>query len=163
MKNQIKYVKGNAVSALLEGKIDYLLHQCNCHGVMGSGIAKEIRERIPEAYEKYILHCESIEEEHRLGSFCVGGNVINMLSQQNFGKDGSRFTHYGAMAHVMNQLKKYFNILNKLDDTKQTKDIIIGLPKYIGCGLGGGDWEAVEELIDFLLVPYFKEVVIYEL
>ena len=34
-----------------DGRI--LLHVCNNKGVMGSGIAKEIRERIPEAFHAY--------------------------------------------------------------------------------------------------------------
>ena len=43
----IHYVKGN----LLDSDCDYICHQVNCQGVMGSGIAKQIRERWPEVYK----------------------------------------------------------------------------------------------------------------
>lgn len=30
-----------------------ICHQVNCQGVMGSGVAKEVRERYPKVYEQY--------------------------------------------------------------------------------------------------------------
>jgi O-acetyl-ADP-ribose deacetylase (regulator of RNase III) len=49
----VKFKKGNAVSALIDGEVDYLLNCVNCQGKYASGIAKEIRERIPSAYRRY--------------------------------------------------------------------------------------------------------------
>ena len=49
----IHYVKGN----LLDSNCDYICHQVNCQGVMGSGIARQIRERWPEVYKDYYDHC----------------------------------------------------------------------------------------------------------
>jgi O-acetyl-ADP-ribose deacetylase (regulator of RNase III) len=45
----IHYVKGN----LLDSNCDYICHQVNCQGVMGSGIARQIRERYPVVYLYY--------------------------------------------------------------------------------------------------------------
>ena len=33
--------------------IDILCHQVNCQGVMGAGLAKQIRSKYPEVYEQY--------------------------------------------------------------------------------------------------------------
>lgn len=33
MNKQIKYIKGNVVDALLNGEVDYLIHQVNSQGV----------------------------------------------------------------------------------------------------------------------------------
>ena len=45
----ITYVKGN----LLESDCNYICHQVNCQGRMGSGIAGQIREKWPIVYEMY--------------------------------------------------------------------------------------------------------------
>ena len=45
----VKYYNGD----LLESGCDYICHQVNCQGVMGSGIAKSIREKWPVVFEKY--------------------------------------------------------------------------------------------------------------
>ena len=41
-------VNGDIVKLTLEGRI---LHGCNCQCKMGKGIAKEIKEKLPEAWE----------------------------------------------------------------------------------------------------------------
>lgn len=46
----IKEVKGNAVNMYLNGE-GHLIHGCNCYCNMGAGIAREIRDRIPGAFQ----------------------------------------------------------------------------------------------------------------
>ena len=43
--------KGNLIDMAEQGLFDIIVHGCNCFNTMGSGIAKEIRARYPEAYE----------------------------------------------------------------------------------------------------------------
>ena len=45
----ITYKKGN----LLNSNCDIIVHQVNCQKVMGSGIAKQIRDRWPEVFVRY--------------------------------------------------------------------------------------------------------------
>ena len=47
----LKHAKGNLIDMAEAGLFDIIVHGCNCQNVMGSGIAKEIRERYPRAYE----------------------------------------------------------------------------------------------------------------
>lgn len=159
----IKIVKGNVVDGLLNGEIDYLIHQTNCQGKFSSGVAGEIRKRIPEAYEKYMKYYNmwiSRGQKHiPLGDISIGGNVINLHSQLYYGNDGKRYTNYGAMAAGFQDI---FYVLQDIDD-RMLSGIKVGLPYQIGCGLGGGDWEIVYELIEHCLAPYVKTVVIYEL
>lgn len=93
----------------------YICHQVNCQGKMGSGIAKVVRSRFPEAFEQYKKACEK--------GACLGltqyvlpnGKVIiNMFAQDKYGYDKARYTE----------------------------------PYKIGCGLGGGDWETIYNMID---------------
>ena len=52
----IRVVKGN----LLDAREIVIAHQVNCQKKMNSGVAKAIREKYPEVYEKYLIHKKRI-------------------------------------------------------------------------------------------------------
>lgn len=159
--NKIVYKKGCIINALQNNEIDYLIHQCNSKGVMGAGLAKQVKERIPEAYTAYMDDYKFFREKHGkdlpLGLYSSANGVINLVAQEGYGK-GKRFTNYGALASAFCSL---FNGVQDFDSRHPT-DLTIGIPKYLGCGLGGGDWEIVLELIEHCL-DWCNQVVIYEL
>lgn len=151
------YKIGNAVSALIVGEIDVLLHVCNNKGVMGSGIALEIKNRIPDAYKQYK------HSKYQLGSTTIGvyefgdemfthyrGKVFNMVAQDGYGK-GIRHLNYGALADCLRQVAEH----------RACTDETIGLPYKMGADRAGGDWEIVLELIEYILKDF--NVVIYKL
>jgi len=148
----IQYKKCNAVTALIEGEVGVLLHVCNNKGVMGSGIALEIKNRIPDAYESYKYVHEKFGLE--LGSTSYGFSntsdrfVINMVAQNGYGS-GKRFLNYGALAQCLHAVS--------LDMTVEK----IGLPYKMGADRAGGDWTIVLEMIEFYLKDF--DVTIYEL
>ena len=45
----VKVVYGN----LLDSSAKYICHQVNCKGVMGSGVAKQIKEKWPSVFRRY--------------------------------------------------------------------------------------------------------------
>lgn len=153
----VNYVKGN----LLDSNCDYICHQVNCQGVMGSGIARQIRERWPWVFVSYHACCNrsknkgesplgeiwgvAIDRDNRDAQW-----VINMFAQDTFGYTGTRFTSYDAFA----------SCLTKMRDRLPT-DKSIGFPKNIGCGLGGGNWKVISALIEEILGPT-HDVYIYE-
>ena len=47
----MKHVIGDIIEMGQEGKIDVLIHGCNCFHTMGAGIALGIKKTFPEAYE----------------------------------------------------------------------------------------------------------------
>ena len=142
----IKFVKGNAVDALINGDIDLLIHVCNDQHKMGSGIALEIKNKIPDAFTAYI------NASHNLGTISFGwtetGFVCNMVAQKGYGK-GIRHLNYAALAECLNKLPKVIKV--------QT----IGLPYKMGADRAGGDWEIVLEMVSYFLKDF--DVVIYEL
>lgn len=151
----VNYVKGN----LLDSNCHYICHQVNCRGIMGSGIAKQIREKWPEVYDKYKEACSKVirlyskPSEHLLGNIqycpCSSGQVVvNIFSQDN---DGCRYTSYDAFATALNKIRMEIPTKNS-----------IGFPKNIGCGLGGGDWRIVSNMIETILGDT-HDVYIYEL
>ena len=147
----ITFKKGNAVSALINGDIDILLHVCNNKSVMGSGIALEIKNRIPDAFVAY----KEISSE--LGTCTYGwtsktshksGMVVNMVAQDGYGQ-GVRHLNYGALAECLKEVSS----LNKT--------LRVGLPYKMGADRAGGDWEIVLELVSFILKDF--DVTIYQL
>ena len=141
--NNITYIKGNAVDALLEGKVNLLLHCCNAQGKMGSGIAKEIRERIPQAYDAYL------KSNLKLGTNSYGWLdsdrvVANMVAQEFYGYDGKRYVDYGHLANCL----RHINTLNPMPK------IPIAIPYKMACDRAGGDWDTVLELITSLMHDY---------
>lgn len=156
----IHYVKGN----LLDSNCNYICHQVNCQGVMGSGIAKQIRERWPEVYQSYMnVHMNYAlsgwgNRSKLLGKIDIVPinsspyqSVINMFCQDTYGYDGDRYTSYDAFVEA----------LLKIKDTIH-HNFTIGFPKNIGCGLGGGNWKVISALIEAILGEDY-DVYIYEL
>lgn len=149
----VNYVKGN----LLDSDCDYICHQVNCQGVMGSGIARQIRERWPEVYNDYKAYCNYCNKYglNMLGhNFDVPVNnyekrVINMFSQHDYGHDGKRYTSYDAFSDCL------------FDIRGLVRGGTIGFPKNIGCGLGGGNWKVISALIEEILGET-HDVYIYE-
>lgn len=160
MSSNITFKKGNVIDALLNGEVDYLLHCCNAQGKYASGVAGEIRRRIPEAYEAYMNQYDWYKAYGNnsipLGVLTIKFGVINLVGQKYYGNDGKRYVNYGALSEGFSRVgKEYY--CNNLEDK------VIGIPDMIGCGLAGGDREIVLELIEHCLAPYCKEVVIYQL
>ena len=130
----VEYKIGNLLDAL----VDYICHQVNCQGRMGSGIAKQIRERWPIVYDSYVQVASSVW----LG--CVQKvvvdisqkTVINMFAQEYYGYDGKRYTSYDA----------FWACLGGIRDSVP-KGSKIGFPAKIGCGLGGANWEVISTMI----------------
>lgn len=118
---------------LLNEKTGLLIHGCNCQGGFGSGIAGQIRKRIPVIYENY---SKLNFGKHLLGGvqFIVLNELLhfaNTFTQEFFGGDGKKYASVHAIESVLNICAKYC-----IDN-----NLILKSPK-IGCGLGGLDWEA---------------------
>jgi len=132
----IKYVIGD----LLGAPQKVIIHGCNSHGVMGSGVAKVVRERWPNVYEVYAL-------KHKVFGLNLGDIipvatldgkiVVNCITQDSYGKDGTRYVDYDAVAKCFDQLNE------RAIDWEVTE---MALPR-IGAGLGGGDWDTIEQII----------------
>lgn len=114
----------------------YILHGCNSRGVMGSGVARTVRDKFPEAYEEYSAWCS---KGFRLGTYLpVASNdkiIINAVTQQNYGRDGKRYVSYDAVADIMYEMNRHY------------AGCTIAMPR-IGAQLGGGDWSVISAIIE---------------
>lgn len=137
MKHQV----GNLVQSVKSGLI---LQQVNCQGVMGSGIAKELRETYPVVWESYRDLCDRAAPSTLLGSAQLVQvtdtlYVANLFGQLHYGRDGKRYTSYDALDKALESLGRQL-----VDADLPLIDIHHPL---IGCGLGGGYWSVVSGII----------------
>ena len=135
----IKHIKCN----IFESGADIICHQVNCQGVMGSGIAKQVREKFPSVYEAYISQCKKQSSKELLGGAqIVQANnityIANLFGQNKYGYDGKCYTDYKALESALFETAVWATINEK------TK---IAIPYKLGCARGGGDWNIVYEII----------------
>jgi O-acetyl-ADP-ribose deacetylase (regulator of RNase III) len=155
---------GNIVHEVTRGVI---LQQVNAQGVMGSGVAKDIRDKWPVVFEEYskVLGPAYTQKDsglHMLGKMIpvqVEKDlwVLNLVSQQFFGREkGRRYTSYDALDVALTRAAEWaLSDAWGLEDTWYAQRLPIHFPA-IGCGLGGGRWTVVESLIEHRLVGFKK-------
>lgn len=152
----VNIIKGD----LLAATEDVICHQVNCQGVMGSGVAKAIREKWPEVYKAYHAHV-LIHTSDILGSDILGTNllvpienhhraIINMFAQDLYGYDGNRYTSYDAFYSCLEDIKE--NVSSHCS---------IAFPYKIGSDRGGASWDVIYAMICDVLGD--RDVTIYKL
>jgi O-acetyl-ADP-ribose deacetylase (regulator of RNase III) len=128
---------------LLDFPLQGIIHSANCFHTMGSGIAKRIREKYPEAFDAD-LKSGTKGDSHRLGSYSVAHclkedkYVFNLYGQYNFGAM-ARFTSYDAIDRGLRKIESY---------ARENHLSTLGLPKNMGCMRGGGSWPIVRAIIE---------------
>lgn len=148
-----KIVKGNVVDAVLNGECHLMLHVTNGQQVMGSGVAKEVRQRIPSAYTNYMKKPKN--QPYISFSDCM--RVVNLTAQQYYGYDGKRYLKYDWLIKCLLELQDYELVLqNKFGEG----NLKIAIPYKMGSVRAGGDWETVCEILGGFLDHY--EVIAYE-
>lgn len=151
----ITYVHGD----LLESDCDIIAHGCNCFHSFGAGIAKQILDKYPEAFEADLKSKRG--DPMKLGLFTQTlskdgtVSIFNLYTQFKYGYP-PRQVNYEAIHHSLYKMRE--SLLDIHVDF--FKDVKIGMPK-IGCGLAGGDWNIVARMIEDVF--HDKEVFVYVL
>ena len=150
---------------LLESGAPIIAHQVNCQGVMGAGVAKAIREKYPSVYESYREQCR-VQGSTLLGTTLLvpihadaqqllDGRVIktkplavtiaNCYAQDGYGRTGVQ-TSYPHLRESLTILRECAMF--------RGGDEVIAMPYKIGCGLAGGNWPTVLEIIEEVFEEY---------
>ena len=151
--------------SLFDSDAQVLVHQVNCTGRMGSGVAKQVRDRFPDVYLAYHKSVVTLKGE------CLGGCLVCETSDGSgkrianlFGQfyyrgykdddlytldppykqpeltencEAIRFTNYEAFWRGLQRLKHEL----RENETK------IAFPYLIGCDRGGAKWSIIEAMI----------------
>lgn len=135
----------NIGDMLAEVKQGYIVHQVNAQGVMGSGIARQIRDKWPQVWEDYVAVVKPNQPDK---GFSYMGKVIytevepglfvaSIVGQQFYGRDPNKvYTSYEALE--MGFFSVGYSAMNRNAEVHYP---------LIGCGLANGDWTKVSQII----------------
>lgn len=142
-----KEIEGDLIVLAKQKQFDVIAHGCNCFCTMGAGIAPQMAkafgcDTFPLEHKDYTGDINKLgqidyktyfhmNEDHRL-------TVVNAYTQYYYGSnhpDGvDKPLDYDALTLCLRKINHLF------------KGKHIGLPK-IGCGLAGGNWNIVKNII----------------
>ena len=169
----LHYVVGDATGPIGEGegKPDKIIaHICNDQGGWGRGFVLALDRRWPEPRQAYREWHRQSQEEWGDAQFQLGRLrfvrveddvvVANMIAQHGIrhSSKAPRAVQYDALVTCLSYLGScaHGNVLNPTLET-------IHMPR-IGAGLGGGDWNVIESMIQAILVDtYTLDVYVYDL
>lgn len=126
-----------------------IAHGCNCVGVMGAGIAKEIKKRFPDCYTEYWIRCHS--NRFIPGDYYLHKNsnpwILNMATQYSTNGADLKLVKLSFQSIAM-----YY---------KEEGLTSIAMPK-IAAGLGGLTWDTVKSIIEEKLGDVEIPIFVYE-
>ena len=137
-------IVGNLISLAEQGRFDCIIHGCNCFNTMDAGIAVQLKHRYPQVYASD--NETERGDRSKLGTYTVANcvnytkniykhfMVINAYTQYSYGTK-SKHVDYSAIKRVFTSL------------APELVGLRIGYTR-IGCGLAGGEWRLVKDIID---------------
>lgn len=155
MSGKVYVKEGN----LLQSDCTVWIHQANCQGVMGAGIAKQIVSLYPsvlDADRQYKIPIGSRQRMGRTSHVWVRDRsllIVNLYGQYRYGKGLQ--TEYEAFERGLR------SILERIE--RMNRPMKIGMPFGIGCGHAGGSWSKVFEIIKSVAKEYEQDIYLYRL
>lgn len=157
----LHYVNGD----LLESDCTVIMHQANCLGIMGAGIAKAIAQKYPKAA---LVDKNSIyKSPMKYGKFTYskeenGVTVANLYGQFELGPSKTekiKIERERMLRHAIN----FFLFSALSDGGKHINLKKVGVPYKIGCGIAGGDWENTVKILEEASRLHKIDIFIYKL
>jgi O-acetyl-ADP-ribose deacetylase (regulator of RNase III) len=132
---------------LLDVRRGIIVQGCNAQGVMGSGVAKAIRDKYPFVYDLYrgayekkglqlgqVVWATVSKEEPML-------TIANAITQEFYGRDPNRvYVSYEGLRIAF----------ERVAEIARKHDLPVHYPR-IGAGLAQGDWNRITAIIDTAL------------
>jgi O-acetyl-ADP-ribose deacetylase (regulator of RNase III) len=160
--------------------INNIAHSCNCQNVMGGGIAKQIKDRYPQAFE---ADRERWENEYndggnwrcQIGDYSKAeiksnsvsggliflpnnkGRVYNLYTQSGYSTK-SRQVNYEYFWQALKNMQEDLLFIQHETGEQQ----VLGLPYGISCGLAGGNWGIIKAMIEDIFVDSLIKTYIVE-
>lgn len=161
----MKIIEGNLITLAKQGHFDVIAHGCNCFNMQGAGFALQMAKEFDTANpDKYKLEGPSyLGDYNKLG--CIEGNIV-----MGYSSDLRKGQYHNENFEVVNMYTQYYGgknlsylalhmCMNKLNH--RYGNLKVGLP-LIGCGIAGGDWKIVKEVIDIELTNMDVTIVEYK-
>jgi len=116
-----------------------LVHQVNCRRVAGAGLALQIRRRWPVWWKRYRDRPALLGYAHiaEVDSYIW---IADLYAQRDIGRYVVQ-TDYAALRECLTRLGE------RVDEWRIDRDLLF-FPWRIGCGLAGGNWTAVQPMVE---------------
>ena len=138
---------------ILDIRYGIICQQVNMQGVMGAGLAKQIKQKWPVVfglYQEKLRNPRTTLGDVDFVSVNAGITVASIFAQRGYGR-GVRQTDYAALEMGLKAIAGFVRVPREQFPGYKIWDVYV--PYGIGCGLGGGDWDVVSKLIEKYL-PY---------
>ena len=145
----IVYIHGNALYPIGSGK-KILAHICNNKGYWGAGFSGAVSSRWKKPEKEYRNLVTRPLGRVQVTWVNPTIFVANLICQVLHWEDGPPIRYWALEI-----------ALNKLAQIAKDRKASIHLPK-IGCGLAGGSWDIVSQIIENTLIKKGCEVYVYE-
>lgn len=131
---------------LLDITSGMIIHGCNAQGVMGSGIALQLKNKHPGMFSTYVNDVNLWSQKGTRRHDCLGAVswyveddlvIGSCITQLFYGKDGALYVSYDAVDSCAMDV----NAMLKSGEFTE-----LHIPK-IGAGLGGGSWSVISEIL----------------
>lgn len=124
-----------------------IFHQANSLGVWGAGLAKQLAKAFPDVKHDFDLWLRDIKKilPSPMGIACLYGwrpyhtdlvKVVSLVAQDTIGRTG-KHTSYAHLGHALVAARRVIPYTCH-----------VAFPHGMGCGLGGGDWMVVRQMIE---------------
>ena len=167
---RIHYIIGDATLPIeTEAENRLIVHCCNTLGAWGAGFVVPLGNRYPlakEGYKKFIAENGGNSILGEVNEVPVGKHlyVENLMGQSFLRKkpNGEIPCNYIAIeTGFLNIIRKWLSYYEVFHNEKQ--NFSIHMPR-IGCGLAGGDWKTIENIIQRTFVDIADvDVYVYDL
>lgn len=144
--------------------LNAIAHGVNCQGVMGAGIALEVKRRYPDLFEKYKKMCLEYKDEYStITEFPFGTmqpyrvpntnlHILNCFTQHDTAK------RRGEVAISYQAIFTSFSVAGAYCKENGIEELAI---PQVGAGLGGGNWKIIYQLIANALAIYGVAPIVY--
>lgn len=129
---------------IFDSGANIICHQTNCLGVMGAGLALQIKRRYPDVFTRYKAYCGLAKSPKELlgTSLLIPVSerqyIANCFGQVAYGRTSPQ-TDYAALKKALTEVRTF---------AEEHGGLSVAIPFRIGCGLAGGQWHIVKKLID---------------
>lgn len=146
---------GDIFDAFDKNHFNIFVHQVNCRGVMGGGIARIVKQKFPFVFDQYQNLCASKTVDKLFGytqlvnisnDYEPKKIVANLFGQQLYGtycRQTNYEQFYNALVDMEEQIEEF-----EADFPPESPLLNIAFPYNIGCGLAGGDFRIVLSMIE---------------
>jgi len=151
----INYIKGDATNPIGNDK-KMIVHICNDIGGWGKGFVLAISKKWKKPEQQYREWFKS-QDKFELGEVQFVDidselSIANMIGQHKIKRlKGQIPIRYEAVEKC----------LSKVADYSKENNFSIHMPR-IGCGLAGGDWNKIEQIIQKKLIDRNIKVTVYD-